>query len=428
MSSRTIREGSIRVRIFTNRTNVKGKVYTRHELRWTDHHGRRRRLKRSSQGAAVKEARRIAEDLARGHHQAELSLADLASFRAAIKTLQPIGKSLELVAAEYVDAIRMCPDATLAELASFYVKHRPRAVIQMTVTDAVKRFLDVKTLQGVGKRTKATLKSQLERFARDHQCSIIDVTSPAIQRWVLDLKAAARTRNNYLAAVQSLFASAELDNHPDARSIARLQPIEASRGKVAIWKPEEFASLLELARIPFSIQSKRTKRNEPRSHIHLLPALVLGGFGKLRTAEIMRLQWEDIRLQDSQVLLEAGQAKTKRRRIAPLPACAVAWLRLCTGRAGMVWPHGPDKYHTDMRALALRAKLTWRDNALRKSANTYSALLDADTKRVAAEAGNSQSMLENYYLAFEGVSKADAETWFAILPKRKEEKILPVGF
>ena len=51
-------------------------------------------------------------------------------------------------------------------------------------------------------------------------------------------------------------------------------------------------------------------------------------------------------------------------------------------------------------------------------------LLNPDASRVAGEAGNSPSMLERHYLAFEGLSKATAEAWFGIFPPSSERQII----
>ncbi len=62
---------SIRIKIFRNATLLAGKSDIRHEIRWTDYRGQRRLLKRSKFSAALREANRIADDLARGHVASE---------------------------------------------------------------------------------------------------------------------------------------------------------------------------------------------------------------------------------------------------------------------------------------------------------------------------------------------------------------------
>ena len=408
----TIRSGSVRVRVFASRSGP----YLRHEIRWTDHHGRRHRLKRSHKPEALAEARRLADDLARGHHHAELSLADLASFRLARQHLYGTGRTIEQACGEYADLRRAFRDAAqplppLADLAAHWlqsaIRNRQSAI---TVPQAVSAFLLAKQQQGVSARWHATLRSQLERFAADHPSDTASLTASAVQRWFLTLPGlSARSRNNHLAAVQCLFHGPELRHHPERQSILDLAPCVTAPAPNALWTPDEFQRLLHGA------------------GPHLLPVLVLGGFAKLRPSEIMRLDWSALRLHERRLLLRAGQTKTRRTRIVPLAACAVAWLRTLPERTGPVWPWGTCKFNADLRALAVRCRLAWRRNALRNSAVTYDHILNPDLARVAREAGNSPKILETEYLALDGVTKATARAWFALHPPRSTAKILKLA-
>jgi len=419
-SAQTIRAGSVRVKLFANRTRVPARgdrperIYTRHEIRWVDHHHKRHRLKLSNLAEARAEAARIAADLARGHHHAELSLADLASFRAGVNNLFGTSKTIELATSEYAEAIRLlkadkCDDSLQTAVAG-YLAARRRPITTLTVAECVQRFVDNKTAQGVSLRWKATLRGQLNRFAADHKRPMAKVSASDVQHWYLNLDdSSARTRNNHLAAVQGLFNDPELRYHPERQAVLDLQPIQHLTAANALWSPEEFRRLLMAA------------------PSHLVPLLVLGGFGKLRASEIQRLAWSDIKLKESRVLLQAGQTKTKRWRAAPLPKAAVAWLRRVKGQ-GKVWPWQSQKFNADLRALATGCKLSWKPNALRNSAVTYDQTLNPDLARVAREAGNSPAILEREYMALHGVTKATAEKWFKIYPprpaKRSERKIV----
>lgn len=415
MKALTIRSGSVRVRIFRSPSRVKGKIYLRHEIRWTDHHGQRRRLKRSNLAEARREASRLAEDLARGHHHAELSLADLASFRLARQHLYGTGRSIEQACGEYAilrTALRATgrPMPPLADLAAVWQAHlTARALPALpTVAAAVAAYLLTKSQQGVSPRWQATLRGQLARFSVDHQTDIGCITASIIQRWFLNLPGlGARSKNNHLAAVQSLFHAPELRQHPERQSILDLQPCAESHAVNQLWTPKEFRRLLDAA------------------PAHLLPVLVLGGFAKLRSSEIMRLDWSAVHLSETRLLLRAGQTKTKRLRIVPLPPCAVAWLRISPiPPIGPIWPWREHKLHHDLRALAAGCGLQWRPNALRNSAVTYDQILNPDVARVAREAGNSARILETEYFALEGVTKRTARQWFALRPETKPNQII----
>jgi len=86
----------------------------------------------------------------------------------------------------------------------------------------------------------------------------------------------------------------------------------------------------------------------------LLPFLVLGFFAGIRRAELLRLKWEHIRMDEPEphVFLQARISKTKRKRWPPLPANAVEWLRLYIQEAG---PPTPEEFILDYSANRLRA-------------------------------------------------------------------------
>lgn len=413
MKAQLIKSGSSVVRVFQSRSGP----YVRFELRWTDHHGRRRRLKRSKRTVALAEARRLADDLARGHHHAELSLSDLASFRAAIVNLYGCGKTLELCTAEYAETRKLLLNAqipvaelpSLQELARSWIENRPATLGSLTVQQCVDRLLEAKTQQGVSARWHASLKSQLNRFAKDHPLDISCLTPEEVRRWAYALPVGPRARNNHLAAVKLLFSLAELRAHRSRAAVLDIPAITVAAPVNAIWTPDEFRQLLHAA--------------PP----HLLPVLVLGGWGKLRSSEIMRLTADNLRLDDSRILLRAGQTKTARWRIVPLPACAVAWLRTCHLKPhGPLWPWGSQKFNADLRHLALDCELTWRPNALRNSAITYDQINNPDVARVAREAGNSPAVVETEYFALLGITKQTAAEWFSIKPPNQTRIIVPM--
>ena len=172
------------------------------------------------------------------------------------------------------------------------------------------------------------------------------------------------------------------------------------------WTPDEMRTLLTTA---------------ARFDAALLPALVLGGFAKLRASEAQSVQASDLRLDDAQLVLQSGKTGG---RLIPLPENCVAWLRVHAPKDGPMWPLGEDAYHAHCRALAARCEFQWRDNALRKSAQLYDTLLDADYERVSTEAGNSPKMMRQHYVDPNLATKKDAQAWFAILPPTTKRVIV----
>ena len=418
-----IRSGSVRVRVFISRTrkvgrdSVEPKYYVRHEIRWTDHHGKPRRQKLSNRAAALAEARRLAEDLARGHHHSELTLADLASFRAGIVNLYGCGKTLELATAEYAECRKILVGTrstasetvpSLKELAHCWLAQQKRdtASLSTPIAQLVETFLLQLKTRGLSERHQEDLRARLRKYALDNSRPTPEHTAATVQAWVLGLPVAPRTRNNYLAAVQTLFADALLATHPHAPAIRLIKPSVLGTVRKVRWTPDEMRTLLTTA---------------ARFDAALIPALVLGGFAKLRASEAQSVQASDLRLNDGQLVLQSGKTGA---RLIPLPENCVAWLRAHAPKDGPMWPLGEDAYHAHCRALAARCEFQWRDNALRKSAQLYDTLLDADYERVSTEAGNSPKMMRQHYVDPNLATKKDALEWFSILPPKTKRVIV----
>jgi hypothetical protein len=85
---------------------------------------------------------------------------------------------------------------------------------------------------------------------------------------------------------------------------------------------------------------------------------------------------------------------------------------------------GIDAMGSHLRKLARRCEMAWRPNALRKSAQLYDTLIDADYSRVSREAGTSQKMMRRHYVDPTLATKADAEKWFGILPAAAPERVI----
>jgi integrase len=78
--------------------------------------------------------------------------------------------------------------------------------------------------------------------------------------------------------------------------------------EIEIFRPDELAKLLETA--------------EPA----LIPFLTIGAFAGLRHAELQRLDWSEVRLDDGFIEVKASKAKTASRRLVPMQDNLKRWL------------------------------------------------------------------------------------------------------
>jgi len=179
-------------------------------------------------------------------------------------------------------------------------------------------------------------------------------------------------------------------------------------GEIEIYSPDEVARIINQA------------------DAGMLPFIVIQAFAGLRHAEVDRLEWQEIDLDDGFIEVVAAKSKTGERRLVPMHDNLKAWLLKHRQPRGKVCP-----YTNTTKQLLKIAKSTaraatdnspkipaveWKHNGLRHSFISYRVAETADVSRVADEAGNSVAIIRQHYLR--RVKPAEAARWFAITPEQ----------
>jgi integrase len=141
--------------------------------------------------------------------------------------------------------------------------------------------------------------------------------------------------------------------------------------------------------------------------------LAIGAFAGLRSAELIRLDWEDFNFARGHIQVGKAKAKTATRRLVPIHANLMQWVSSHRGKGGRVFASEHAAYRSIAQAKSLIGD--WPTNALRHSYASYRLAQCHDVARVALEMGNSAQVLFRNYR--ELADEQDALAWFNIVPE-----------
>lgn len=177
-------------------------------------------------------------------------------------------------------------------------------------------------------------------------------------------------------------------------------------GEISIFTPSETARLRSAASPEF------------------LPCIAIAAFAGLRSAEVERLEWCDVRLPERIIELRASKAKTASRRVVPISDNLAAWLAPYGKLEGLVWKGSHKEFYQAQQATAeatatkkLKA-IPWRQNVLRHSYGSYRLAVIKNAAQLSLEMGNSAGMVFKHYR--EVVREEDAKAYFSIAPMLPE--------
>jgi integrase len=393
----TISEGGVSAKIRKIVQIKNGKAYT---VFIVDYflRGKRKQAGRAKFDEAKTIALNACRDVANGNQDLlTLSNSDRMTYLRATEFLIPLQIKLDVAAQRYVEASEILGGkASIAEACREWTKRNAIELPKITVPNAVERFLSQAVADGKSKIRLKDFSGALDRFAENFQCYVHTLTPKLISEYLTALKLSERTKHNHRAVLGYFSRWLVLNDYlsKGTNLLDGVQKYSARKlSEIEIYTPEEIRQLLRAAGT-------------------MTPFISTAAFAGLRHAEIARLDWHEVDLEDGFIEVSAAKSKTGERRLVPIPENLKKWLLPYRQPRGKVVPY----VNTTKQLLKVAgaAGITWKHNALRHSFISYRVAECANVARVSDEAGNSPQMIHQHYLR--RVKPALAAEWFSIVP------------
>lgn len=404
----------------------KSKAYPAYRLAWRVM-GQRRMERFQTYSEAKRRADELVKELAKGSQVTALTPRQATDALAAFERLQGFfqqtGRRISLLAAvtECVEANTRLNGRPVSEAVEGYLS-TVVSVKRKDLTQAVEDFIladEPRTKSSNGQRAQLSSEYtriralRLRHFAKalpGH--AVCDLTKQHLDAFFKAMAdASPKARNHHRAGIKQFVQWSVRNDYlsPSNRLLEAdsMRTEHANNGDIGIYTPKEFRVLLETAEGP------------------LKPLIAIGGFCGLRTAELLRLEWDDIWRCEGHVEISQTKSKTRSRRLIPICPALAEWLRPYRDHTGQLW-HGSNRcFHKSFAEVCDRADISRKPNGLRHSFCSFHFMLHGNENLTAAQAGNSPAMIHQHYKGL--ATKVEAEKWFSVHPTEAAHNVIPLA-
>lgn len=379
-SSFSVTKGSAVVRVFYTPSN---RVWT---VAWYNPDGTR--------------GRRSFRDEAMARESATCKAAELSGQRSHALTLTPSE------AADYQAArSKLPPSIKLVTAVDYYLARVPQGADRKRVGDVADELREELKSLGLSPAYLRSSGNALKKISEGLDVPLADVTPSVFREWLRSLDLQPKTIKGLRGIAVRLFNFAAERGLLTRESVLELAAVRTAKVVVAdarTLSPEHLRAMLT------------TASDGERA------ALVFLAFCPLRTAEVARLDWRDVRMAERVVIANAASSKLSVRRVAPIAPAGLEWLQGLTHKEGPVSPTHPDpegnKLAHRLPVIAQAAGAAYAKNCLRHSCISALMAIHEDAARVSLWAGNSPRMVASVYSS--RWTRSQGEAWMAVRPEQ----------
>jgi integrase len=288
---------------------------------------------------------------------------------------------------------------TLADAVAHYTEYLSRAAKSATVADLRDQYLVALKADGRGPRHLSDVKSRIGRFCDDGFADrlVSTVETREVDDWLRALELSPTSRNNMRTVAHGFFSFAIARGYCISNPVAGTAKAKVVRVAPEIFRPDQIRSLLAVA------------------DSRVLPALVIGAFAGLRSAEIDRLDWSEVNLSSGFIEVKSSKSKSGARRLVTIQPNLKTWLAPLAHQSGPVRAPFWTATHLMAEARTAAKLVKWPDNGLRHSFASYHLAQFKNAAGLALELGHTTSgLLFAHYR--ELVTPDAAAQWWSIRP------------
>lgn len=204
--------------------------------------------------------------------------------------------------------------ATVQDAVDYYLKHAAAVREQVLMPELILRFISAKEEAGRSKRGVETLKCALGSLGRRYAVKMAaDVTRADVESWLRSSGWAPKTKNARRGFASTFFAWSMKRGYCSRNPCDEIEDLREVKEEIGTLTAAQCRLLLKCAVKP--------------EHRRMLPYVAIGLFCGLRRAELERLRWEHVNLDEATVIVLSKSAKTRQRRVVDMAPNCVAWLR-----------------------------------------------------------------------------------------------------
>jgi len=305
--------------------------------------------------------------------------------------------------------------ASLLAAAKFYVAHNNPAGGRMPLKDVVEAYVREGESNKLRPRSLLDLKYRLGRivahFGGDRLACTI--TRHDADSWLSSLRLASGdpvsdlSRRHYRTVAGGLF------NYAIEHDYVAENPFTSKTGRRRRNggpTEEKLPQILSESTVEAVIKAAHACEPE------MIPALTIGFFAGLRTAEIQRLDWRYVDLEAGLITVPPSIAKKRSVRHVDISENLRAWLLPHKRDSGPVAPQTEGEWRGSIDRVLKRAEVEeWPHNAMRHCFASYHLAKHQDQNKTAMQLGHRDTnLLYNHYRNL--VTRQDAEKYWAIAP------------